>query len=193
MKKILTAMILIPSLSMGKGFEIGASVGVATYSGFEKRNIYPDYKPLLSYSFGLRAIENLGNNWQVGLLIDAFSAKATYRWSAGMGQIQESTLSHLNPAVPICLGVNRKINLPKSYIFIGGAFGLSLNSTGLTSGWKIDENTFTYGGQIGYVYSLTNKIGITFEIPIRKVSQKKLFNGGDFWFIAPMVGIRYSL
>lgn len=149
MKKLLFVLMLCPTIVNAQKFELGLNAGVMTFTGKPENgmifnNGHFQYTSIgmngdttvesydlttrknISYAFSVKFLENLGKDWQIGLDISAY--KVTYfNDIEGSTTQQDYVEEYSAPSIPITILVNRKINLPKSYIYLGGAFGVSLH------------------------------------------------------------------
>ncbi|HXS35510.1 MAG TPA: hypothetical protein VN721_02330 [Flavipsychrobacter sp.] len=180
MKRSLVFLFLIlPCLSYAQHISFGVNAGVGMNSEPTGNVFYKGNQPTLNYAGHINALYSVLGHWQAGLQIDALelSDKSSTSYSYYHGStIGNDGKKFVYSKIASSLSVvfNGKWNLINSYLYLGVAagYGVARNYKaiyGQNESYEAPDGGLgpVVGGQLGYVYGITSRLGVNIEAALR--------------------------
>ena len=202
MKKILLLALLTPAISVAQKLEFGINGGMTAHTA--PSHSYGKVHNDIGYYAGARAAFSfLG--FQAGIGVDAIKMTGTREQILG----PTMELNIADPAITPHLFINKKISLPKSYLYFGLSAGYTfvnyksnkafLDTRGHIADIDSKGSGFMGGLQLGYVFLLTSHLGINAEAAARYYNYSphdpatSTYNKYRLFAFPVSVGVRYRL
>lgn len=216
MKRSLLVLLLIsPLLSFATNsdstskWEAGIAIGLSNnsvQSNWENHFFHHT----MNFASQISIMRNLGKHFQVGAevcptMISYKESVYGFTPSPGPGiAATYSSFSHkvviANPALPICLMGNYRLDIGNVRVYAGLAAGFvttMINKANDKTAYDRSKNGITYGGQIGVQDKLTNRLSVYLEVDVRNLSLHETavyysYLPSPLYYYCGLVGLRYG-
>ncbi|RYD55646.1 MAG: hypothetical protein EOP56_15115 [Sphingobacteriales bacterium] len=199
-KLILILTCLSYATAVWAQIEIRASAGAMTATNPNPNNWeFSHSTPALPFA-AVQISTGLSKNWQIGLEASYATIKIQYQppksfyTSNGYSEEYKIVDQYGKPLVPILAFLNRKITLPKGYLYCGLAVGTAIAFKPRESfkAKQLAQNKsigIIAGAQVGYTLNITSRVDLNTEIAARHLKIGK----ANIAYFPASLGVCYNL